>query len=175
MQSKELKEALSRLKQEDLVELVARLYKKHAQIRQDVERFAEELPHQEEEWEKLLSLLDGIGQETSPAQCREALSSYLLVCREKKKAARAFFAFADKALAAYEGGRANESVLVAASSAFGRGLSYLEKDVSLWEELQPEANRLANRFFAYNEDASWKALRHYQEAKRAIEKKRQES
>ena len=175
MHSKELKGALSRMEQEDLVELLARLYKKHEGIRTEVESFLEEYPHQEEQWRSLLRLFDGIGRESSPAQCREALSSYLLVCREKKKAVKAFFAFADKAMAAFEEGRANESVLVAASSAYGRGLSYVEKDEVLWEEMQGEATRLANRFYVYNEDAAWKALRHYQEAKRTIEEAVQHS
>ena len=171
MHSRELREALSALKPDDTAELLVRLYKKYPQVRGEVEGYLDEYPRQEEQWTGLLKLFDGIGQESSPAQCREALSSYLLVCRDKRKAVRAFFAFADKALSSYEEGRANESVLGAAASAFGRGLSYLEGDALLWADMNEAATSLADRFYAYNDDFAWRALRRYQEAKRAVENK----
>ena len=171
MEEARLREGLSKVDKEELVEELVRLYLTYAPLEKDIEEFLRQAPAREVKWRNLQFLFQKMGNGVTPLQCRQALLDYIKDCGSTRKEARAYFAFAEGALDAREEGLLEAGILRPAASAFGKGLEKISKDIDGWNALEADTLRLAKRFYAYNEEEAWKALRYYQEAKRAIQKK----
>lgn len=171
MEEAQLRESLARVDREELFDEIVHLYTSCAPARRELDAFLQNAPLQEQKRKELAFLFQGMGNYSTPLSCRQALLDYVKDCGSPKKEAKAFYAFAEASLQAREEGRLAEGILRPAASAFGKGLERLAKDVNLWLSMEEDTLRLAKRFYAYNEEEAWKAMRYYQEAKRAVQKK----
>ena len=171
MEEVRFREGLSGVDKEDLVDEIIHLYLTYAPLKEELENFLREAPARETQWRNLNFLFRKMGNGVSPLECRQALLDYIKDCQSAKKEARAYFGFAEAALKAREEGRCEAGILRPAASAFGKGLEKISQDTEAWASLEEDTLRLAKRFYAYNEEEAWKALRYYQEAKRSIQKK----
>ena len=155
-----LKNRLSMLSQDELITLVAGLYRHYPEVRSMVNKAV----ITRDDADDVLSHMD----EYTPGECKTALAAHVKTIRDRKERVLYYFGFIEWVLDRKN--TIDHRFISVASASYGKVMDVLEIDKKLWDELLDKSYAIATRFYEMDGAVPYKAMEYYVRVKRGFDK-----
>ena len=155
-----LRKRLGQLSQDDLVSLVARLYRYYP----DVQSHINQAVITKDAADDVLANME----EYSPGECKTALASHIKTIKNRKERVLYYYSFIEWILDRKD--TVDFRFISVASASFGKAMDILAKDRNLWDELLGKTYSIATRFYEMDGAVPYKAVEYYTRVKRSYDK-----
>lgn len=165
MKSKELREALSKHSNEELIGLLVKMYRGDAQAQQEIESFISDKSADD----RLLAVNDAIDtlSHHTAGEVKALLCDYIRVEKDRDKRIEMIYSFIEATIAAYEKNECDHRMVMLASSNYGKAVKLMNKE--LWDSFFERTYEIADKFYAIPMEAGIQAVRYYQEVKKRMD------
>lgn len=156
-----LKKRLSQLSADELISLVARLYRYYP----DVQSLINQAVITKDAADDVLANMG----EYSPGECKTALAAQIKTIKNKKERVLYYYSFIEWILDRKDS--IDFRFISVASASFGKAMDILAKDRDLWDELLEKSYSIATRFYEMDGAVPYKAVEYYTRVKRGYDQK----